>query len=231
MTRPRPSTQLLVASALLALAACKPATSPSDTAASPAPAPVSAPASAPSAIARAAASLKPPVSPKDAVKASIDKFLGVRSYHATMHMDGGPRGAMTNEIDFVAPDRYRMTLEGLGTQTIIGDTMFMSVQGRSMKVPMPAGTLSRWRDPAKLAENEAGMTVQAQGTDSVDGTPAHKYLVHHSQPQPTDVTLWVGNDDLPLQMQVRSDMQGKAVATTIRYSRFNDPTLRVDPPQ
>ena len=32
---------------------------------------------------------------------------------------------MNSEIDFVAPDRYRMAMQGLGTQVIIGDTMYM----------------------------------------------------------------------------------------------------------
>ncbi|HVR80923.1 MAG TPA: hypothetical protein VHF02_02360 [Luteimonas sp.] len=211
-----------------ALAACKPASTPAtDTAATE-------PASstdAPSTMAKVAASLNPLASPKDAIKASMEKFLAVRSYHATMEFEGGPGGAMGHhDIDFVAPDRYRMTMS-MGTQVIIGDTMYMNIQGRTMKVPMPKGTLSQWRDPAKLAENEADMTVQAQGSDTVDGTRARKYLVHHSQPQPTDVTMWINDDNLPIRMQVDSVLQGKSVTSTIRYSRFDDPSITIDPPQ
>ena len=215
------------------LAACKPAVTPTADAGTDAPAAAAdAPStSTPSAIAKVAASLNPLASPKDAIKASMDKFLAVRSYHATMEFEGGPGGAMGHhDIDFVAPDRYRMTMP-MGTQIIIGDTMYMHVQGRTMKVPMPKGTLSQWRDPAKLAANEADMTVQAQGSDTVDGVSTKKYLVHHSQPQPTDVTMWINGDDLPVRMQVDSVLQGKKVTSTIRYSRFDDPSIRIDPPQ
>lgn len=222
--------------ALCALAACKPATPPSADAPSAAAATSTParsdnpPASAPSAIAAAAAALNPLASPKDEITASMEKFLAVRSYHASMQVSGGPRGTITNEVDFVAPDRYRMQLP-MGTQYIVGDTMYMDMQGKVMKVPMPKGTLSQWRDPVRLAENTASMTVEAQGSEVIDGSPARKYLVHNTQPQPSDVTMWIGGNGLPVQIRASSTTQGQAAETTIRYSRFNDPTLRVDPPQ
>ena len=111
-------------------------------------------ASAPSRIAAAAAALNPLASPKDEITASMEKFLALHSYHASMQVSGGPRGAITNEVDFVAPDRYRMQMP-MGTQFIVGDTMYMDMQGKVLKVPMPKGTLGQWRDPVKLAENAA----------------------------------------------------------------------------
>ena len=118
-------------------------------------------------------------SPEDEVKASMDKFLKAKSFHAVMTMEGA-RG-MTNEMDFVAPDRYRMKMP-MGTQVIIGDTMYMQADGRSMKVPLPKGTLSQWRDPLKIEENKAGLSVEALGSDSVEGQAAKKYLVRNTQP-------------------------------------------------
>jgi hypothetical protein len=225
----------LAAFALCALAACKPATPPSADAPSAVATATpagndSTPASAPSAIAAAAAVLNPLASPKDEITASMEKFLAVRSYHASMQVSGGPRGTITNEVDFVAPDRYRMQLP-MGTQYIVGDTMYMDMQGKVMKVPMPKGTLSQWRDPVRLAENTATMTVEAQGSEVIGGSPARKYLVHNTQPQPSDVTMWIGGNGLPVQIRASSTTQGQTAETTIRYSRFNDPTLRVDPPQ
>ena len=165
--------------------------------------------------------------PKDEVKAAFDKFLAASSYHVTMTHSGAQ--AMTTEADFVAPDRFRMKMP-MGTQYIIGDTMYMDVQGRSMKVPMGKGTMTQWRDPANLAKYEATMTVKALGSEAVGGKPARKYETTNTQPQPGTSTMWVGSDGYPLQIQVSSNVQGKAVTTTIRYSRFNDPTIKVDPP-
>ena len=229
---------LLVLPLLAGLAACKPSppSVPADT--TPAAATPDAQAtdaagasSATNAVADAMAAMSPATTPKEAIRKSMQRFMEARSYHASMQLDGGPRGAMRNEVDFVAPDRFRMAMQGMGTQTIIGDTMYMSVDGRSMKVPLPAGTLTQWRDPAKYDENAATMTVEAQGRDSIDGTPARKYLVHNTKPQPSDVTMWIGNDDLPLQIRVSGSAQGRTTTTTIRYSRFDDPSLKIDPPQ
>ncbi|MGH8076226.1 MAG: LolA family protein [Lysobacter sp.] len=172
--------------------------------------------------------------PREDVNASIDKFLAARSFHAEMTMSG-PR-PMSHQLDFVAPGRYRMRMPGMGEQYIIGDTMFLSIAGKSgpgktLKVPMPKGTLSQWRDPARLAENAAGMSVSALGEESVGGAHAKKYRVVHTKPQPSVMTLWVGRDGYPLQIITSGNAQGKSVTTTIRYSRFNDPTIRVDPPK
>jgi hypothetical protein len=203
---------------LLAVAACKPST-PTDPEAAAAPA---------NAVAETTAALNPLSSPEDEVKASMDKFLKAKSFHAVMTMEGA-RG-MTNEMDFVAPDRYRMQMP-VGTQVIIGDTMYMQADGRSMKVPLPKGTLSQWRDPLKIEENKAGLSVEALGSDSVQGQAAKKYLVRNTQPEPSEFTFWIGDDGLPLQLLHQGQAQGKPYSMTLRYSRFDDPTITIDAPQ
>ncbi|MET1160978.1 MAG: hypothetical protein ABWY48_00430 [Pseudoxanthomonas sp.] len=210
---------------VLALGACKPS-APTDPVATQAETPASA-------VAEAAKALSPLTRPEDEVKASMDKFLNAKTFHAVMTMEG-TRG-MTNEMDFVAPDRYRMKMP-VGTQLIIGDTMYMQADGRSMKVPLPKGTLSQWRDPMKIEENKAGLSVEALGSDSVDGQPAKKYLVRNTQPepgqqQPTEFTYWIGGDGLPLQLVHTGQSQGKPYSMTLRYSRFDDPTITIDAPQ
>ena len=223
--------------ALAALAACQPTTpQPPDAASTDAVAPATAAvadasAPAPSKLAEAAASLNPLASPKDEIIAAMRRFMAVDSYHASMQITGGLQGEITNEIDFVAPDRFRMAMAGVGTQTIIGDSLYMDMQGRTIKTALPKGTLGQWRDPARLDENEATMTVQAQGSNSSDGVATDKYLVHHTRPQPSDVTIWIGEEGLPVQMQVDGTAQNQATRTTIRYSRFNDPAMKIEPPQ
>ncbi|WP_460764387.1 LolA family protein [Lysobacter fragariae] len=167
----------------------------------------------------------------DTIKGSMAKFVAVRSYHATMRLDGGARSAMNNEVDFVAPDRYRMNMEGMGTQVVIGDTMYMSMRGRTMQVPMQPGSLTQWRDPARMQEVQAGMTVESLGSETLDGTATRKYVVHHTQPKPTDVTMWIDGHDLPMQIVVHGSERGNPFTVTTRYSRFNDPSIAVDPPQ
>lgn len=211
---------------LVALAACKPSAPAQGDSAAPAPS-AAAPAGP---LANAASALKPLASPLDELDASTALFLKARSYHAVMSMTGS-RG-MDNEIDFIAPDRYRMKMPGgMGTQVIIGDTMYMQVDGQALKVPMPEGTLTKMRDPMRMQEAREGMTVDAQGDDRVDGKAAKKYLVRHTKPVPGEFTLWIDSDGLPLQFIQQGEAQGKPYTMTMRYSRFNDPTITIEPPQ
>lgn len=204
----------------IALAACKPST-PAETAA---PA-QSEPAST---LEQAATALDPLSSPEDEVKASMDKFLKAKSFHAAMDMQGAR--SMAIEMDFVAPDRYRMQMP-TGTQVVIGDTMYMQVDGRSMKAPLPPGTLTQWRDPLRIEEHKAGMHVESLGNDTVDGQPAKKYLARHTEPKPSELTFWIGGDGLPLQLVSQGESQGKPYSMTLRYSRYDDPSIVIDAPQ
>jgi len=209
----RPAPFLAACLLACALAACGPQ----------APAPAASPA--------AAAPVAPAPDPRAEIGAALDRLQAARSFHATMRIEGGAQGLVLNEVDYVAPDRFRIRMADVGTQTIVGDAMYLSMGGRTSRVPMPAGTLERWRDPARIAGNEATMTVQALGEDRIGTEPARKYLVHHAQPQPVDVLLWIGGNGLPAQLQVSSTMQGHPVSTTIRYTRFDDPAIRIEPPQ
>jgi len=211
---------LALACLAFALTACKP----------PAPADTAAPAQTEPAgtLEKAAAALNPVSSPEDEMKASMDKFLKARSFHAVMDMQGAR--SMAIEMDFVAPDRYRMKMP-MGTQVVIGDTMYMQVEGRSMKMPLPAGTLTQWRDPLRIEEHKAGMSVESLGTDTVDGQPTKKYLVKHTEPKPSEFTFWIDGDGLPLQLVGQGESQGKPYSMTLRYSRYDDPGIVIDAPK
>jgi hypothetical protein len=114
---------------LLGLAACKPPAPAASDAAAP-PAMDGAQASNAERVAAAVDAINPMTSSREVVIASMHKLMDARSYHISMQMSGGPKGLMNNEVDFVAPDRFRMQMAGVGTQFIIGDTMYMSMQGR-----------------------------------------------------------------------------------------------------
>ena len=206
---------LLAVALLPVLAACKPAAAPDAT-----PAPAARPEVA-------AAAAVPALDARGEVAAAMRKFRDLRRYHAAMHLEGGPRGPIDNAVDFVAPDRYRMEAAGRGAQVIIGDTMYLDINGRAMQVPLPEGTITQWRDPAKLADAQTEMQVDAQGSDAVDGQPAKKYLVRVAKPKPAEITLWIGDGGLPLQI-VSHNPLGQA---TIRYSRFDDPALAIEAPK
>lgn len=230
MSMHRPMTLLLCACAALALAACDRG----------APAPVGPEA-------RAGAAAEPAMAAGPAVDeagagpatdaraeliASLGAFKGIRSYHATMQVEAQGK-TMVTELDFVAPDRFRMTMPGgIGTQTIIGDTMYMQAGGQVVRSKVPAGMLDKWRSPGNVEDAYDGIVVQALGPAMLDGKPARRFLLRQpSSDTPADITMWVGADGLPLQVQAVVTDAGTQGNSLIRYSRYNDPSIEITPPQ
>lgn len=185
--------------------------------------------SAPTALAAAAARAISPLDAKDEIGRMMESFLSLKSYHVDMDTSTS-KGSMKMDVDFVAPDRYRMKTP-MGTQYVIGDTMYMTMSGRTLKVPLPKGQMTNYRDPARFEENKASMTVRSLGREAVEGQVARKYLIVNTQPHPSESTLWVGTDGYPVKIEVTGEANGQVSRTSIHYSRFNDPAIRVDPPQ
>lgn len=208
----------------LVLAACQPQgdTAPAaDVAAQP-------PSATAAAIESAATRLNPLASAKDEIMAAGKQMLAASSYHARIATSDGAQD-FTMDVDFVAPDRYRMVMP-MGTQVIIGDTMHMTMQGRTMSMQVPAGTIDQWRDPTKLEQYAATMQVESLGSDTVDGKGATKYRTSYADQAQEPVTTWIGDDGYPLRIEVDGELQGKPSKTVITYSRFNDPSIRVEAP-
>lgn len=184
-------------------------------------------ADASSALAKTADAVNP-LSARDEMSKAMDAFLTVTSFHADMTTSTS-KGDMTMDMDFAAPDRFRMKTP-MGTQYVIGDTMYMTMNGRTMKMALPKGQITNYRDPAQLEANKATMTVEALGTDTVDGQRARKFLIRNTQPRPSESTIWIGGNGYPLKMEIDGAEGNQSARMTVRYSRFNDPSIRIDPP-
>lgn len=50
------------------------------------------------------------------------------------------------------------------------------------------------------------------------------------QPGGVPIHVVIGANGYPVQIQVNGKAMGKATTTVIHYSRYNDPTLRIDAP-
>ena len=169
-----------------------------------------------------------PLSARDEMSKAMDAFLTVTSFHADMTTSTS-KGDMTMDMDFAAPDRFRMKTP-MGTQYVIGDTMYMTMNGRTMKMALPKGQITNYRDPAQLEANKATMTVEALGSETIDGQRARKFLIRNTQPRPSESTIWISGEGYPLKMEIDGSEGSQSVRMTVRYSRFNDPSIRIDPP-
>ncbi|WP_315387886.1 hypothetical protein [uncultured Stenotrophomonas sp.] len=184
-----------------------------------------------SAPAAPATTAQPPVpaavDPAQAVLAASQRFGQLHSFHATLHMQG-PR-TLEATMDFVAPDRYRLQTDE-GVQTIIGDTFFLQRAGEVRQVPVPPGLLAQWRSPLPADAVAADLSVEDLGDDRVGGEMARHYRVRHASAAPDGLLYWIGAQGLPVRIERQGQTQGQAFKVTVDYSRFNDPTLRIDLP-
>ena len=167
--------------------------------------------------------------PKEEMKALSAKFLALRSYHVSMVNSDKRMPKM--EMDFVAPNRYRMQMP-MGTQYVIGDVMYMNIDGRTMRVPMPKGTVSQWREIDRCFREIDKMRIEALGVETLNGKPARKYrMTQATGNPPTTSLLWVGPDNHPVKIETTGTANKTTTTMTIFYSRFNDPAIRIEPPK
>jgi outer membrane lipoprotein-sorting protein len=169
--------------------------------------------------------------PKDELHAAFAKFLKIQSFRATI--TDLKKGEQVSQMEFVAPDRYRMkTAEG-PSQLIIGDAMYMDMDGQMMRIPVPGvGKLTaQYRNEEFLREVEGDMTVQALPDDAVQGEPAKVYAYAVTQPVKADAKTWISaKTGLPIQVESSGRFMGITSTTRVRYSDFNDPSIRIDAP-
>jgi outer membrane lipoprotein-sorting protein len=169
--------------------------------------------------------------PKEELHDAFIKFLDASSFRATL--TDVAKGTTLSELEFVAPDRYRVSMPNGPSQVIVGDSMYMNMSGRYMKMPIPAGKIAaQYRSRSALDEMEKGLAVDALGPGTVDGEAARVYHYVTTQGGKADVKTWVSTKSgLPLQVETTGSDGRKKQTVRIRYRDFNDPGIRVDVPK
>ena len=173
-----------------------------------------------------AATPVPAADAAQAVLAASQRFAALRSFHAELDVRGGPR-PVRSAMDFVAPDRFRVETPA-GAQIIIGDTLFLQAEGAIRQVPLPAGALEQWRSPLPADADPAALQVEDLGSQSLDGVATRHYRLRSGPGEHLD--YWVDDQGLPRQIVRSGTAQDGPYQLRLRYSRFNDPALRVDLP-
>jgi hypothetical protein len=112
---------------------------------------------------------------------------------------------------------------------VIGDVLHRKRDGATVQVPLPQDVLTRWRDPARLAERMKDMDIAVVGDEAVAGVNARKYRIDARPPAVGGLVLWVDVDGYPVQILARGATGTSA--TLIRYARFNDTTIDIEPPR
>ena len=147
-------------------------------------------------------------------------FLAAKSWHGSEVMPDG----RTVIVDYVAPDRWRISPTPKITELLIGDTVYMSTNGKTTKLPIPGGMLQQTIAGFKNMPASADVKSSAKdrGTRMVGGQLVRVYTF---TTKGVPATLYVGRSWLPVQNVVKTS-QGNV---TITYSRYNDPAIVIEP--
>jgi outer membrane lipoprotein-sorting protein len=73
--------------------------------------------------------------------------------------------------------------------------------------------------------------VQALPDETVDGEPAKVYAYTLTKPIKSDAKTWVSQKTgLPIQIESTGSFMGHTSTTRVRYSNFDDPSIKIDLP-
>jgi outer membrane lipoprotein-sorting protein len=169
--------------------------------------------------------------PKEDLHAAFSKFLAQSSFKGSVTSDLNGR-SFHSTVEFQAPDRYRIARDGQPPSVVIGNDMYIVINGRSMKMAMPIGNMiGQYRDSDMVTRIESSLNAEDLGLDTVNGEPAHKYRYTISQPHPSTTIVWVSiKSGLPVQLQSSGAMMGKTVNSTVNYGNYSDPSIKITAP-
>ncbi len=172
--------------------------------------------------------------PIDAMTASIKAQLDAKSFRARMESlsDGNN---FTTTVEYVAPDRFRMTTPMNETIIVGSDTYVKNPNSQWQKLPINANQMiSSFRDPKIVEELRNNTSVKFLGTDSLDGMPVkiYQYTVKNAFGTNMESTskAWISaSDSLPRKMEVEANVNGKPSKMLITYYDYNT-DFKIEPP-
>lgn len=165
------------------------------------------------------------------INAMADRFLEQKSFRATM-IGKGDKDTKT-DMEFVAPDRFKIRT-GPGLETIvIGKDVYLSMGDKFQKIPGGAGdTLPNLRAAFDAEGRKWFSEVRYVGEETANGKPSHVYEYKNrgaGNAGENDSKVWVAKDDgLPVKIESRYK-SGPLRSMTVEYSY--DPNIKIDVPK
>ena len=168
--------------------------------------------------------------PRQDLHKAFVQNLALKSYKATMTDLKSNRIAST--VEFQAPASYRITVPGQAVSVIIDDMMYMTHDGKTMKLPLPKGAIGQFRNEATIAELEKGARVTSIGPGLVGKEPAVKYgFAIASGGDQANSTAWISaRSGHVLMVETTGKHAGRDYAMRVVYSDFDSPLIRITAP-
>jgi hypothetical protein len=166
--------------------------------------------------------------PRDELHAAFANFLAAKSFRATVtDLEKGEQAAT---MEFHAPDRYRIpSLKG-PSQLIVGDSLYVEMQGKLTRLPIPGvgERVAQYRNEDFLRETESDRKVEAPRDERVDGQAAkvHRYTI--TRPFKADAKTSISmKSGLPLRTGSNGSVMGIESTTRMSHSGDDDPTIAI----
>ncbi|MEO8649053.1 MAG: hypothetical protein ABI539_07810 [Acidobacteriota bacterium] len=156
------------------------------------------------------------------VRNASNRFIQSKSFQAKMSTEGST--PMKLELQFVAPDRYRIKTGTMET-VIIGKETYLNVNGRWMRSPVDMGSSIPSMRDAFTEEGLKGISsVEYTGDETVNGKESMVYKYNGKAVKGGSdyiSRLWVARDDgLPQRVQVTYN--GGPLKTAVINYEYND---------
>jgi hypothetical protein len=139
-------------------------------------------------------------------------MMAARSWHAEVHSSEG----RTIQMDFSAPDRYRIQATPSMTEVMIGNEVYIVQNGRTMKLPMGGMNIAKMTQQFQVQDDpEMKKTARDLGMQTLNGIRVHVYSY---SVQGSDQTLYLDSDSLPVQSVIKNGSR----TTVVTFSKFNE---------
>lgn len=164
------------------------------------------------------------------IEVMADKFLAEKTFRAKMRGTGDKD--VKTDLEFVAPDRFRL-VTGPGLETIvIGKDVYLSMNGSFQKLP---GAMGNSIPDLRASFNKEGRKwfsdVRFVGEETVNGKPSLVYEYKNKgegNRGENDSKIWIAKDDgLPQRIESRYKT-GNLKTMVIDYEY--DPSIKIEVP-
>jgi len=172
----------------------------------------------------------PSGNPNADINRMADAFLAQRSFRAKMV--GSGQTPMNMELEFVAPDRFRIKNTNAPDMVIVGKNVYIENEGRWQKIPGDLGSSVLDMRKAWDEEGRKWFTdVKYVGEDTANGKPAYVYTYHNKGAEgvgENDSKIWIGKSNgLPVRIEANYK-KGTLRSMTIDYDY--DADISIEPP-
>jgi outer membrane lipoprotein-sorting protein len=180
------------------------------------------------------ATFAPSGDPKADIERMSDSFLKLDSFRAEMTGTGDTN--MKAEMDFEAPDRFRMSSNIPGTPSseiiVIGKATYLKAGGKWQKMDLDMGSsLPNLRESFSKEGMKWFKTIQFEGEDTAEGKPAYRYSYTGKAPgNPSEYssTIWVERST-GLPIKVNADYESGSLKSMIIIYDYST-EIKIEPP-